>query len=519
LYFQDDWKVTRRLTVNLGLRYDYQHVPRERHNRISNFNPFARNPQDNVLGRLEFAGVDFGSTLVQPDHNDFAPRAGFAWDVFGNGRTAIRGGYGIYSPMTFTVIYFAETSSGFNGNSTSYVPPGGAAQLPAFQLQQGFPSPPIPPRGAALGPSAFEGQSVNFVQSNGRTPYSQQWTLTVQHQLPGGFLLESGYSGNKGTKLVTASYDLNQLDPQQLSLGRALQQQVPNPYAGRVGGSFGGANITRLQSLRPYPYYNNINVTAPHQGSSTYHSLLLNVEKRMSNGLVLLGSYTYGKLINEGTAAISSSQANGDQLSAGNGYRLGLFNRRLERAVDPTDSAGRFVFSGVYELPFGAGKHWRTSSRIVNGVIGGWQFNTVTVLQAGLPLVVRGANNFLADRPNSTGTSAGIQSSSRDRWFDTTQFINPPEYTFGNVGRTLPDVRGPGIVNIDFSIIKNTRIRERWNVQFRAESFNFPNHVNLLPPNANFVPGVDGRNSSSTFGTITSARDARIIQLGLKLLF
>ena len=152
-------------------------------------------------------------------------------------------------------------------------------------------------------------------------------------------------------------------------------------------------------------------------------------------------------------------------------------------------------------------------------MIGGWQINTVTVLQTGLPLVIRGANNFLADRPNSTGASARIESPGRDKWFNTTQFINPPEFTFGNVGRTLADVRAPGIVNIDLSVIKNTRIRERWNVQFRAESFNFANHVNLLAPNTTFVPGGDGRNINSTFGTITSARDARIVQLGLKILF
>src|SRR5262249_35122542 len=160
-----------------------------------------------------------------------------------------------------------------------------------------------------------------------------------------------------------------------------------------------------------------------------------------------------------------------------------------ERSLDPTDSAGRFVFSGAYELPFGSGKRWRTSSRILNRAIAGWQVNTVTVLQAGLPLVIRGANNFLADRPNSTGTRAILQSSSRKNGLDTTKYSTPPEYIIGNVARTLPNVRGPGTANIDLSIIKNTRIRERWNVQFRAESFNFPNHVNLLSPNTTFVPG------------------------------
>jgi hypothetical protein len=306
------------------------------------------------------------------------------------------------------------------------------------------------------------------------------------------------------------------MNPQELTLGRALQQEVPNPYAGRVGGSFGGATITRQQLLRPYPYYSSITVTAPHEGSSIYHALLLNVEKRMSKGLVLLGSYTFGKLINEGTATFSSSQSNGDQLSLGNGYRVGRFNRRLERSLDPTDSAGRFVFSGVYQFPFGSG---RASGRFLNAIIGGWQINTIAVVQTGLPLVVRGANNFLADRPNSTGTTAILENPSRDRWFDTTQFINPPDFTFGNIARTLSDVRAPGTVNIDFSIIKNTKIHERFNLQIRAESFNFTNHVNLLEPNTTFVPGTNGRNSSSTFGTIVSARDARIVQVGLKLLF
>ena len=471
-YVQDDWKATRRLTLNLGLRYDYMQVPRERFDRISNFNPFATNPLDGVLGRLEFAGVNFGSATVLPDYKNFAPRAGFALDVFGNGKTAVRGGYGIYYPMTFTTSFFADVSPGFNSTLTNYIGPGGSTQFPAFQFSQGLPSPPIPPRGAALGPSAYESQGVNYVQPHGRTPYSQQWTLTVQQQLPGGFLLESGYSGNKGTKLVTGggttanggaggAYDLNQLDPKYYSLGLTLQQQVPNPYAGRVSGIFGGATITEQQSLRPYPYYDTISVTTPREGSSIYHSLLMNVEKRMSNGLVMLASYSFGKLIDEPTSVTLPGQAGSDQVNGGTGYRLGRFNRRLERGLDPTDSANHFVFSGIYELPFGTGKHWKAPSGVVNSLIGGWQVNSVLVMQNGLPLIVRGASNFLADRPNSTGKSARVQNPTRFQWFDTSQFVNPPAFTIGNTPRTLPDVRAPGTVNIDFSIIKNTRIHER----------------------------------------------------------
>jgi hypothetical protein len=502
--------------------------PHERFDRISDFNPYATNPGDGVLGRLDFGGVH--GAAVAPDYKDFGPRAGFALDVFGTGKTAVRGGYGIYYPSTFTTSFFSDVSPGFNSSLTNYVGPGGSTQFPAFQFSSGLPSPPIPPIGARLGPGAFESQGVNYVNPNGRTPYSQQWTLTVQQQLPHNFLLESGYSGNKGTRLVTGggttanggaggAFDLNQLDPQYYSLGLALQQQVPNPYAGKVSGNFGAKTITLQQSLRPYPYYDVISVTTPRNGSSIYHSWLMNIEKRMSSGLVLLASYTFGKLIDEPTSVTLPGQAASDQLNAGSGYRLGRFNRHLDRSLDSTDSANRFVFSGVYELPFGKGKRWQVSNPVMKKVVEGWQFDSILVVQNGLPLVIRGANNFLADRPNSTGKSARLSNPTRYEWFDVTQFVNPPPYTIGNVARTLPDVRAPGTLSLDFSLIKNTRIRERWNVQFRAESFNLLNKVNLLEPNTTFVPGANGLNSSSTFGTITGARDPRNVQLGLKILF
>jgi hypothetical protein len=134
-------------------------------------------------------------------------------------------------------------------------------------------------------------------------------------------------------------------------------------------------------------------------------------------------------------------------------------------------------------------------------------------------LVVRGANNQLADRPNSTGKSAHLDQRSAAQWFDVTQFVNPPTFTYGNVGRVLPDVRAPGTVDFDLSLIKDTRIRERARWQFRAESFNTLNHVNLGFPGATFQPGPNGFSSGGTFGVITSARDARIMQLGLKLIY
>ena len=223
-------------------------------------------------------------------------------------------------------------------------------------------------------------------------------------------------------------------------------------------------------------------------------------------------SFTGGKVISDSLANPVNfgpvEQAN--QIT----FQDGKFNRRLERSVDPTDVSKRAVVSLLYELPFGKG------SGVASKLIGGWQLNSIGVMQTGLPLLITGANNFLATRPNSTGTSANLSSGrSAQRWFDTDQFINPPDYTYGTVGRVLPDVRGPGTVNWDLSAIKNTRVGERFNVQFRAEAFNFLNHVNLGIPNGTFTPGTNGKNINGAFSSITSARDARNVQFGLKFIF
>jgi hypothetical protein len=145
--------------------------------------------------------------------------------------------------------------------------------------------------------------------------------------------------------------------------------------------------------------------------------------------------------------------------------------------------------------------------------------NVISTIQSGLPLVIRGANNFLANRPNSTGQSARLDNRTPERWFDTRAFVNPPNFTFGNVGRTLPDVRGPGTVNWDLSAIKDFYLRESLRLQFRAEMFNFLNHTNHGNPNTSFSAGPDGFNQSAIFGVITSARDPRIIQFGLRMVF
>jgi hypothetical protein len=515
-FFQDDWKVSRRLTLNLGLRHDYQPWGTERNHGTSNFDPFAKNPLNNLVGRMEYAGVDYGATPLQNIHTNFGPRVGFALDAAGNGKTIVRGGYSIYYPQVFYRDYYGNTA-GFANTTTSYNPPGGNANLPAFQFKDGLPTPAVEPLGSKLGPSFLLGQGVNWDQGDGKVPMSQQWTVSLQRVLPGRWMVDAAYTANKANNLAASGYDYNQLDPQYNSLGLALQDQVPNPYAGLVPGSLGGPTISRSQSLKPYPYYTAVTVRLPHLGSSIYHALLFTAERRLSNGVAVLASYTFGKLISD--SAIVPSNFGAVEVGSDNGYQNGKYNRRAERSVDPTDVSQRLVLSGIVELPFGKGKRWSFHNPLVSRLTGGWQLNLISTIQSGLPLAVRGASNNLANRPNSTGVSAKLSNRTPEHWFDTAQFVNPPNFTYGNVGRVLPDVRGPGIVDFDLSAIKDTSISERLKLQFRAEAFNFVNHTNLGNPNVSFSAGANGLNNSSTFGVITSARDPRIMQFGMKLIF
>jgi len=518
LFIQDDWRASRKLTLNLGLRWDYQQWPRERNNGTSNFDPEGVIPNLNLRGRTVYAGIDYGPTPFQPVYDSFGPRVGLAYDITGKGATVFRAGYSIYYASTFYRDHFGATS-GFAITQTQYLPPGGDTNLPAFRFKDGLPFPPTQPLGAKLGPAGFLGQNVTYDQPNAKVPMSQQWSASLQQQVK-GWLLDASYSANHGTHLVAGGYNLNGVQPQNWAYGlRLSQERVPNPYAGLVPGALGGASITLQQALAAFPYYNAVTIRNPHMGNSIYHAFLFTAERRFQQGLVMLFSYTKGKLISDSVVTPINFGPGLEQAGIV-GYQDGLADRRLERSIDPTDVAQRGVLSLVYELPFGRGRRFGAGmNKVANALAGGWQLNTITTVQNGVPVVISGASNFRASRPNSSGQSARLDNPDANRWFDTSQFVNPPNFTLGNIGRTLPDVRAPGIFNMDLSAIKDNRLTEQVRLQFRAEAFNWLNHVNLGLPNGSFSAGPDGKNQSAAFGTIVSARDARIIQFGLKLIF
>jgi Carboxypeptidase regulatory-like domain len=513
-YIQDDFKVTRRLTLNMGLRYDVSSGPVERWDRSSNFDPFVANPQTNTPGALLYAGVTKDRHFTLPPKENFGPRFGFAYDLTGDGKTSLRAGYGLIYSMLESGDTAGDTSNslGFSVDTPFVSPISGPFK--AFQFSQG-PTSLLVPLGVAGGPSAFRGQNVRYQALKASTPYVQQWNLTLQRELPGKWVVSGTYAGNRGVHLFGSNYNINQMDPKYFDLGLALQDQVTNPYFGQIAsGGLSGPTVARSQLLRPFPDYLNITTLADHGAASTYHSFQLTAERRLSHGLTAMISYTNSKLINDSRSENSGGGAPGD-------FRVGNLNRRLDRSINEDDIPQRLVVSAVYELPFGKQQKFLANGGVLSHIVGGWQVNGIGTFQSGDPLVVRGANNFTGiNWPNVIGDPT-LPESERTvtRWFNTDMFRNPANFTIGNVGRVLPNTRGPGLSMVDFSVFRNISFSEQTKLEFRGEFFNLLNQVNYGNPNVTFSPNPQGTNTNANFGRITTALPARRIQLGIRLTF
>ncbi|MGI8988974.1 MAG: TonB-dependent receptor domain-containing protein [Bryobacteraceae bacterium] len=518
LYFQDDWKVTSRLTLNLGLRYDYQTPWTERYNRFSDFNFTAPSPFQvpglNLVGGLYFPGV--GATprgQFDPDRKNFAPRFGFAYLFDKN--TVVRGGYGIFfAPITGGGFNgSAVPVSGFQSSSAMVTSIDGIT--PTNYQANPFPDGFVRAPGSSLGLATLLGQSVTGMDRDRHTPYAEQWNLDVQRTLPGNLLLDVAYAGSRGLRLF-GSLNYDQLPNQYLALGDGLRQSVANPFFGKItSGPLSTPTVQLSQLLRPYPQFTGVTAGNASYGASTYHALQAKLERRFSKGFSVLVSYTFSKLLDD----VSPTTTGYPGESFASGAYQDTTNRAKERAPASFDTPHYLALNSVWEIPVGPG-HGFLERGVPSQILGGWQLNGIATFQSGVPLQLGVASNTLnnyggSQRPDWTGkdpTLSGPISQRLNHYFDTSQFSLPLPYTYGNVARLLSVLRAPGLANLDLSIFKNFTLRESLKLQFRIESFNTLNHPQFSLPNTTI--------GSSAAGVIgTQANLPRDIQLALKLLF
>ncbi|HLJ15249.1 MAG TPA: TonB-dependent receptor [Bryobacteraceae bacterium] len=508
LFVQDSFKITPRFTLNYGLRWEYSTPRTDRFNELTNFDysavPPINAPGLNLHGALSFVGVN-GVPRYQsnPDRNNIAPRLGFAYRL--GDKTVIRGGAGIFYADNWGVGTGSAAfgSAGFVANTSIVTSLDGVT--PIVSMSNPFPNGLVQPTGSKLGPATLLGQTIDFYDRGNATPYSGSWTLNIQRQLPKSVLLEVGYTGSRGLKFPFG-VQLNQIPDADLALGNALRNQVANPFYGQIsGGILSSPTVGYAQLLRPYPQFDTVTSDLANLANSTYHALEVKIEKRYSHGLTIMGSYTYSKDIDLNIGTFS-----GDSISAG--VIQDYNNLKGEYAPSALDQTHRIIANAVYELPFFKSRHGFTGR-----ALGGWEVGAILSMFSGSPLGISEATSTTFaqggnQRPNWTGVSAKLSNPTVDQWFDTSQFTLAAPYTFGNVARTLSGLRSDRLQQIDMTLSKTTTIRERLDLQFRAECFNVTNTPQFSPPNTAL--------GGAGFGAISSQNNQpRIVQLALKLLF
>ncbi len=508
-YFNDDWKASKKLTLNLGVRYDIQTAPTDRFNRLSYFT-FAPNPISsqvpslNLPGNLQYVNNN-NRGVYNTNFTNFAPRVGLAYSP--TSKLVVRAGYGIfYTPAMEFGDYQGLSLNGFS-QTTPYV---GTLDgvTPQSLLSNPFPTGLLAPVGEANGGATNVGQSINAVLRQRASPYVQQWTANLQYQL-GNTVLQAAYIGNHGVKLLFGSTtELNQLPTADLALGNQLLQPVKNPFYGIItSGALSGATIPYGQLLRPFPEYTGVEDVQTPEAFSTYNAMALSANHRFSNGLQFLISYTWSKYLtdNEGP----EGWTNGNAQSVRNWNNLSL-----EKSLMLDDIPRSLVASYVYELPVGTGRSYAPSNKALNAVIGGWQVTGVSNFKDGFPLSITDATNNTnsfggSQRPNVLG-NPGLKNPSIYEYFNVNAFAQPAPFTFGNAPRTMGYLRAQGTLSTDLTLEKYWRLwNETSRLQLRAEFYNLFNRAQFYAPGSTF--------GTSTFGVVPGALPARSIQFGMKL--
>ncbi len=507
-FLQDDWRISSKLTLNTGLRYEYETGPADRNNNfITGFDPTVPSPlqatvaEPKIVGGVLYAGVNGnGIHAGNPNKNKFSPRIGFAYAK--DAKTAIRGGYGIFwAPLPFSF----QSAIGYS-QSTPIVASFDNNFTPAATLDNPYPNGLVPPVGNAGGFATGIGQALSLPDGAARSGYVQQYSFDIQRQLPGSFVLSAGYVGSKSLQLAQDGRNINQLAPQFLSLGAALNQSVPNPMFNRGGLlNVAGSVISRSQLLRPFPQFTSVTLNNSDTNRAMYHSVYIKGQRRFAQGMTVLATYTRSQNMDMayGTAGNTFSSVPAGPQNA--------YDPNAEYGLSSVHAPNRLSLALTYELPFAKGK-----GRLLEAAVAGWSLNAVSVMQSGYPLaIVQPNDNSVIGashmRPNATGLSPAVDkpfSARLDGWINPAAFSQAPQFTFGNVSRMNP-LRGPGQVNWDLSLFKTFTVTERIKAQFRAEALNFTNTPMFNGPNTTFT--------SPQFGLISSqANFSRLIQLGVR---
>jgi hypothetical protein len=530
-YFQDNWRPTGRLTINLGLRYELTLPRTERFNRMSWVDPNAASPLKapgvpSLTGGLVFASDD-QRTPYEVDPHNFGPRIGLAYRTPAN--LVIRTGYGIF----YDVIKGAASGTGgggftgFNWNTPLLTTYQNDGATPWSRISNPYPNGLQLPPGNSLGLLTGVGLGVSGpIRTWNSTPYIQTWNFGIQREFKGNILADVNYVGAKGTHLYFGGAGtINYLGPwvENLNADQIAQINsfVSNPFYGIItnpASSLSNATVQQSQLLKPYPQFSGLSGNDPPWANSIYNALQVRVEKRFSNGLQLLGAYVYSKSIDDSSVACGCTTWLGGSTSLQDPNR-----RYLERSVSQYDIPHVFQVSYVYQFPFGRNKHWGNNlNPVVDAVLGGWQTNGLWRFDNGMPVALSVSNSrplptYGAQRPNLVGPLTRNSGSDwLNQYFENPQnAVTPAPFTVGNAPRTVPTARVPGTATAALSLFKQFSLgamKEGSFLEFRAEAFNALNHPQFAAPNT--VVGA------GQFGKVTSqANQPRQVQLGLKLYF
>lgn len=524
-YVQDDWRVARNLTVNLGIRYDVTTPPTNETDEYSDFNPTRPNPAaDGYPGALWFAGYGPGRentrSLVPGWYGGIGPRIGIAYTL--GSKTTIRTGFG----RSFSRVTAVQGSGHFAGFIGQYQFDNTSQGLqPTFRLDAGLPPYKLPP---SIDPSFSNGNTVDWWQGQDATRASEllSWTFTVQRQLTSNTVLEAGYNASAGTHLQSGILNYNQVPTSvfnsmvsQFGATQALNILRSNitsatAVAAGIRPPYPSFNGTVAQSLRPFPQYTTIS-TGPQNGDksghSTYHAFLLKADRRFSKGLTFQWNYVFSKLMTDSDTYFANSATPAQD----------QYNRRLEKSIGQYDQTHIFKFSTLYDLPFGKGRRW-INHGFLDQIVGGWRISAIQVYSSGQPIALA-RNNPLPifngiTRPqidsyeNWRAPIAGDQFDPNvDRFLlPKASFPAQPAASFGNATRYNPKVRAFWGQNENVSLAKTFSIRENIRIDLRGEAFNLLNRTIFDTGSTNL--------DSATFGLVTSqVNTPRQMQVALKL--